>query len=119
MSKSYRKPYSAVTGVRSAHHDKTLAARSVRRAQDGAIRNAIASQIDWDEFLLPEVYECSDNDVWSWGRDGNQYLQKRSKEYNNPYAYFYASYLDHDELMVRWEERKAWDDEYLARLVRK
>ena len=34
MSRSYRKPYAAVTGTKSAHKDKKMAARGVRRRQD-------------------------------------------------------------------------------------
>src|SRR5271165_5382538 len=71
MSKSYRKPYAAVTGVRSAHEDKTHAARSLRRTQNGAIR-AFKFE-DWDEFILPVRIECTGNDVCGWGRDGHQY----------------------------------------------
>jgi hypothetical protein len=120
MSKSYRKPYSAITGVRSAHYDKMIAARSVRRAQDGALRHAIANQTDWDEFLLPEVYECSDNDVWGWGRDGNQRLRGRSSQYNNPFKYVTSpTWRTEEDIMERWEENKQREDDWLKDLTRK
>jgi hypothetical protein len=73
MSKSYRKPYSAITGIRSAHADKTQAARGLRRGQNQALRNFKFE--DWDEFIIPVRLECSWNNTYSWGRDGKQHLQ--------------------------------------------
>jgi hypothetical protein len=71
MGKSYRRPYAAVTGVRSAAHDKMVARRCWRRAQEQAIRDCR----DWEELVIPRRLEASFNDVWSWGRDGKQTLQ--------------------------------------------
>jgi len=34
VSRSYRKPYTAITGTKSAHADKKVAARGVRRRQN-------------------------------------------------------------------------------------
>lgn len=120
MSKSYRKPYSAITGAHSAHDDKTVAARMVRRAQNNALRTAIANQVDWDEFLLPEVYECSHNDVWGWSRDGKQRLQTRGNQYNNPFAYVSSpTWMSTDEIMQRWKESKERDDWWVVYLKRK
>ena len=120
MSKSYRKPYSAVTGAGSAHNDKTVAARMVRRAQNHALRTAVANNVDWDEFLLPDIYECSHNDVWGWGRDGNQSLCERSQQYNNPFAYVCSpTWMSYDEIMERWEESKRHDDKWMEYLTRK
>jgi len=120
MSKSYRKPYSAITGNRSAHADKTVAARLVRRAQNHALRTAVANDIDWDDFMLPEVYECSFNDVWGWGRDGNQSLQTRSTQYNNPFAYVSSpTWFSMDEIFDHWEERKQRSDNWLKEISRK
>ena len=70
MSRSYRKPYAAITGTNSAKQDKIFAHRGERRAQKKALRNCQ----DYDEFLIPDRLECSGNDTWSWGRDGSQYL---------------------------------------------
>jgi hypothetical protein len=72
MSRSYRRPYSAPCGNASAHQDKMLASRGVRRAQNRAVREAQ----DWEEFELPHRFECNHNDVWGWGRDGKQTLQR-------------------------------------------
>ena len=71
MSRSYRKPYSAITGTNSAKQDKIHAHRGERHKQNQALRNCQ----DWDEFLMPDKLECSGNDTWSWGRDGSQSLQ--------------------------------------------
>jgi len=120
MSKSYRKPYCAITGVRSAHADKTQAARSVRRAQDHALRTALAAGIDWDEFLLPEIYECADNEVYGWSRDGGQSLKTRSKQYNNPYAYVRSpTWMSEQEIIAGWEEDKQREDDWIKYISRK
>jgi len=120
MSKSYRKPYSAVTGRNSAHDDKTVAARMVRRAQNHALRTAVMNSVDWDEFLLPEVYECSHNDVWGWSRDGNQSFRTRSQQYNNPFAYVCSpTWMTTEEIMAHWEERKQREDDWMKYLTRK
>ena len=70
MSRSYRKPYSAITGTKSAKDDKRIARRAVRRMENQRIRDCK----DFEELLMPERYECTYNDVWSWGRDGKQSL---------------------------------------------
>lgn len=71
MGKSYRKPYTSITGHYSAKNDKRIGARGVRRAQNASIRNVD----DWDEWLLPDIYECKGNEVYCWDRDGNQSYQ--------------------------------------------
>ena len=76
MSRSYRKPYCAITGTKSAADDKKHAARGVRRAQNQALKTFVAATLDdWDEFIMPVKLECSWNDTWGWGRDGKQSLQ--------------------------------------------
>lgn len=121
MSKSYRKPWGTWVAVKSsAHADKTQAARSVRRAQNHSLRHAIANDVDWDGWLIPERYECSDNNVWGWGRDGKQRPMHPGKQYNNPYAYTsHCSPKTEQEHMVRWFERMKYDDEFIAWASRK
>ena len=75
MSRSYRKPYCPITGRGSAAHDKMVARRAWRRAQNQEIQRFVSNDLDWDEFIGVERYEASFNDVWSWGRDGKQTLQ--------------------------------------------
>lgn len=72
MARSYRKPYTAVTGARSARIDKQMAARGVRHKQNQHLR------ANWDDedILLPHRFECHHNDVWGWDRDGHQNLQE-------------------------------------------
>ena len=70
MSRSYRKPYTAITGVRSAHHDKKTAARGMRRKQNAWLRTLE----DFDRALVPHRLECAFNNTWSWSRDGGQFL---------------------------------------------
>ena len=71
MSRSYRKPYCAVTGCSSAKEDKQRGARGVRRAQDQWLRKLE----DHDSALAPHRLECTWNNVWCWDRDGKQRLQ--------------------------------------------
>ena len=73
MGKSYRKPYSAITGVKSAKHDKMVARRCWRRAQEQALRDCK----DWEELVIPKRLEASFNEVYSWGRDGGQSYQSK------------------------------------------
>jgi hypothetical protein len=71
MGKSYRKPYSAITGVRSAAYDKMVARRCWRRAQNQTLRECI----DYEELVMPKRLEAPFNNVYSWNRDGKQTLQ--------------------------------------------
>jgi hypothetical protein len=68
MSRSYRRPFAAITGLASAKWDKQLAHRGVRRKQNLAQNlhrlrricfSRIASNVHW-------------NDTYNWGRDGAQ-----------------------------------------------
>lgn len=72
MSRSYRKPYAAITGTTSAKRDKIQANRGVRRRQNFYLKCSFRDD-SWDDFLIPHRYECSWNDVWVWGRDGKQH----------------------------------------------
>src|SRR5882724_4941503 len=120
MSKSYRRPYASVTGNRSAHDDKTVASRSFRRAQNYALRTALANRVDWDEFFLPDIYECAGNEVYGWSRDGNQRFETRSRQYNNPFAYVLSpTWMTTEQIMERWEENKQRDDDWMKYLTRK
>jgi len=73
MSRSYRKPYAAVTGVRSAKADKTMAHRGVRRAQNRYAR-ALLKDPESD-ILVPHFRECPWNNTYDWSRDGGKMLQ--------------------------------------------
>ena len=105
MGKSYRRPYCAVTGIRSAAHDKMVARRCWRRAQNQAIRDCK----DWEELVMPKRLEASFNEVYGWVRDGKQtYQGYRWPNLDNP---FYYNYLPEEEMMKRWIERIAfWED---------
>lgn len=71
MSESYRHPYSAVTGTSSARLDKRFANRGVRRKQNVWLRT---QWFEEEMGIVPHRFECSHNEVYSWGRDGHQYL---------------------------------------------
>jgi hypothetical protein len=92
MSRSYRRPYAAITGLASAKSDKQMAHRGVRRKQDQALKTCA----DFEGFLLPHVLECHWNNNYIWGRDGAQCD---------------CSYLRHSE--------EEWDQEHYRKLQRK
>ena len=69
MSRSYRRPFAAITGTASAKDDKRLAHRGMRRKQNLSLR--ICS--DYENLLLPHRFECFWNDTYCWGRDGAQH----------------------------------------------
>ncbi|MGA2652198.1 MAG: hypothetical protein ABSF28_16820 [Terracidiphilus sp.] len=68
MSRSYRRPFAAITGLASAKSDKQLAHRGVRRKQNHAVKTCA----DYENLLLPHFLECPRNNTYTWGRDGAQ-----------------------------------------------
>ena len=92
MSRSYRKPYAAITGTRSAADDKRVARLNWRHAQNNALR---APGIDWDDFMIPARLEASFNDVWGWGRDGRQYLHFEPRW--SEYKHWFSKWLEDDK----------------------
>lgn len=71
MSRSFRHtPMVAICGNNSAKHDKTLAARSVRRRHRQVLY--IALRTGEYDVILPHRLQCSHNNVYSWSRDGSQ-----------------------------------------------
>ncbi len=96
MSRSYRKPYASICGIRSAHADKTFASRAYRRLQNRVLRSCQ----DWDEFSNPCQYEASGNDVWGWSRDGNNRLQRV-----RPYQ---LSYWQDETPEEHYENQRQW-----------
>ncbi len=68
MSRSFRRPYAAITGTASAKSDKQLAHRGVRRKQNLTIKTCL----DFENLLLPHPLECPWNNTWCWRRDGAQ-----------------------------------------------
>jgi hypothetical protein len=68
MSRSYRRPFVAITGLASAKSDKQLAHRGVRRKQNYALKICA----DYENLLLPHFLECPWNNTYIWGRDGAQ-----------------------------------------------
>ena len=68
MSRSYRRPFAAVTGTASAKQDKRMAHRGVRQKQKLALKTCG----HYEDLLLPHHLECSWNNIYCWGRDGGQ-----------------------------------------------
>ena len=68
MSRSFRRPYAAITGTASAKSDKQLAHRGVRRKQNLALKTCT----EFEDALLPHRLECHWNNTYNWGRDGAQ-----------------------------------------------
>lgn len=65
MSRSYPRPYAAVTPPASAEDDKRVAHLGVRRKQSLALKTSI----DYENLLLPHRRECAWNNTCSWGCD--------------------------------------------------
>ena len=109
MSRSYRSPFAAVTGARSAADDKRLAARGVRRKQNQWLRKTA----DFDEAIVPHRLECPWNEVYCWGRDGNQRLQipddrdwsRHCLQQNGLHPYESSRWRDCNEWPPRWYVR--------------
>jgi len=68
MSRSYRRPFAAITGAASAKSDKQMAHRGLRRKQNFALKTCA----DWEKFLPPHRHECHWNNTYNWSRDGAQ-----------------------------------------------
>ncbi|HEY1766918.1 MAG TPA: hypothetical protein VGG26_04655 [Terracidiphilus sp.] len=68
MSRSYRRPFAAVTGTASAKPDKRMAHRGVRRKQNPTLKTCP----NYEVLLLPHPLNCTWNDTWVWSRDGGQ-----------------------------------------------
>ena len=74
MSRSYRRPFAAITGTASAKKDKQLAHRGVRHKQNLALKTCS----DIENLLLPHRLECPWNNTYCWDRDGAQcYISPR------------------------------------------
>lgn len=70
MSRSYRRPYAVFTSTKSAHEDKKIAARGLRRR----MKQWIHTLDDPEAALTPHRFECPHNNNYTWDRDGSQYL---------------------------------------------
>ncbi len=86
MSRSYRRPFAAITGLASAKCDKQIAHRGVRRKQNLALRICD----DYENLILPHRLECHWNDTYCWGRDGAQCYLAWMR--NSPEDYFQRWY---------------------------
>ena len=88
MSRSYRKPYAAITGTKSAHADKKTAARGLRHRQN----QWLYTLEDIDGALTPHRLECAHNNTYDWGRDGRQHLvfpySRRPDRFDYMYRYW-------------------------------
>lgn len=104
MSHSVRQPYASWCGHNhSAAKDKHMAGRAVRRKQNAAIRQAWVEDA-FENFLLPDRYECGHNEVWTWVRDGTNRLQRpESRRYRHELGI--ALQLERDDLLD-----EAWRD---------
>jgi hypothetical protein len=81
MSRSYRRPYAAITGLASAKSDKQMAHRGVRRKQNLALKTCA----DYENLLLPHWLECHWNDTYNWGRDGAQCYLEWMRDSREPF----------------------------------
>jgi hypothetical protein len=70
VSRSYRRPYAAFTSAESAHEDKKMAARGLRRRMNQWLHTLD----DPETALTPHRFECPHNNTYAWDRDGRQNL---------------------------------------------
>lgn len=78
MSRSYKRPFMSLTRA-GARIDKQMAARGMRRKQNMWLHSNWA---DVDMGLIPHRLECGHNEVYDWGRDGNQmYMGLTNKDW--------------------------------------
>ena len=90
MSRSYRRPFAAITGTASAKSDKQKAHRGVRRKQHLALKNCT----DYESLLLPHRLECAWNNTYCWDRDGAQiYLGSVRDAYDDRNRRYYRKLL--------------------------
>ena len=120
MSKSYRKPYGTWVCTRVSEHDnKTLCSRIWRRAQNQVLREATRDE-SWDEMILPARENGKMGNEYDLRRDGHKRPYVRSRQYNNPYyGWWCHTPRTEEEVLAKWEERKAHDDWYIAWASRK
>ena len=85
MSRSYRRPFAAITGLASAKSDKQLAHRGVRRKQNYALKTCA----DYENLILPHFLECPWNNNWCWGRDGKQTYHSRPRDSSDEFDHRY------------------------------
>ena len=89
MSRSYRRPFAAITGPASAKSDNQLAHRGVRRKQKLVLKTCP----DCEDLLLPHPRECPwNNNYIIWGRDGAQCYLAWMRD--SPQAYFRQYYQE-------------------------
>jgi len=120
MSHSYRRPYSAVTGCRSAAWDKTIAARGVRRAQNGYVRKLLFGNVEWEATPIPHCLECHHNNNYGWGRDGSQGFQTISHNtYNVYWVCTSPCFWTEEELVQHRDERVERQVRWIAEIQRK
>jgi hypothetical protein len=115
MSRSRKKnPFMAICGNGSAKKDKTQAHRGERAAHKRAIHKAMKEQ-DYD-VLLPHKHECSWNEVYSWGRDGNQMYQVPSRYSWNKYC---MAHFEPDYIWYKDEDAMIWPPKWFVEMMRK
>lgn len=119
MSRSYKhQPFAAICGGSSAHHDKTLAARGVRRAHRQTMH--IALHNGEYEVILPHRLQCSHNEVYTWVRDGHQRWQ--GLDHRDWQRYLEATNPDlHDghRLWYNDERYTCWPPTWYEEMMRK
>lgn len=122
MSCSRRRPYGTCFcwGGFSSKKDKQFANRSARRKQNQTLRMTE----EFEDFLLPHRYECANNDVWGWVRDGKQRYKgpgsgvwKRSL--SNYYRVEQKFWQYESEKFFYEEDENIWPPDWYLRLQRK
>lgn len=119
MSRSFKhQPFAAICGGNSAHYDKMLAARGVRRKHRQVLH--IALHTGEYEVTLPHRLQCSHNEVYNWGRDGHQYWQ--GLDHHDWQRYVEATSFNNNwPAMQRWNTERygVWPPQWYVEMMRK
>ncbi len=116
MSRSYRKPYASVVGTGSTHLDKKLAARGVRHQQNQWLRTHWQ---DEDSGPLPHPLGCSLNNIYTWRRDGGQFLQISDNRCWSRYCLEINGLHPYDYPWRRQRTPMLWPPKWYVQLLRK
>jgi hypothetical protein len=118
MARSFKhKPFRAFCGGGSAKQDKIQAHRGERRKQNRVLYAALKSG-DFENMIIPHKRECPYNEVWSWGRDGNQHWNGLD-DYDKFVHYCANNYLETMRFYYQDPDSMCWPPLWYVEMMRK
>jgi len=104
--------------------DRQMASRSVRHRHKHEIKVALNTNSDFENFILPDIYECAFNNRWSWSCDASRprYYSGKPDRWDRTHVGIYLNgpltRINLDWLLWHLDTMR-WDREYHQRLQRK